>query len=88
MALDPLVLKPLNITVIRFTHDGMLVKSTLVLEAVTAVPDTIGANVPVTFTSVCVVLPATAGAANVTEPLVSPERTKDAMIYSLNYNPA
>jgi hypothetical protein len=80
MALDPLVLKPLNITVIRFTHDGMLVKSTLVLEAVTAVPDTIGASVPVVATNVCVLLPETAGADTVIEPLVSPERTKLAMM--------
>jgi hypothetical protein len=72
-------LTPFNITVIRFTHDGMPVKSTLVPDAVTAVPDTIGANVPVTFTSVCVVLPATAGADTVIEPDVSPERTKEAI---------
>jgi hypothetical protein len=76
----PFVLTPLSITVIRFTHDGIPVKSTLVLEAVTAVPETIGANVPVTFTSVCVVLPATAGADTVIEPDVSPARTKEAMI--------
>jgi hypothetical protein len=74
------VLTPLSTTVIRLTQDGISVKSTLVPEAVTAVPDTMGASVPVTFTSVCVVLPATAGAATVIDPLVSPERTTEAMI--------
>ncbi len=72
--------------VIRRTHDGMLVKSAEVVKFVTAVkavPGTIGANVPVTFTSVCVVLPATAGADTVIEPDVSPDRTKEAMIYPL-----
>ena len=79
----------LNITVIRLAHEGMPVKSMLVpLVEATAVPDTIGANVPVTFTSVCVVLPATAGADTVIEPDVSPERTKDAMIYPLQNYPA
>ena len=77
----PLLLKPLNITVTRFTHDGMPVKSTDVPDAVTAVPDTMGANVPVTAASVCVLLPETAGAATVIDPLVSPDRTKEAMIY-------
>ncbi len=47
---------------------------------VDAVPLTIGASVPETFTSVCVVLPATAGADTVIEPDVSPDRTKEAMI--------
>jgi hypothetical protein len=52
-------LTPDNITVIRFTHDGMPVKSTLVPDAVTAVPDTIGANTPVSSTNVSVLLDAT-----------------------------
>jgi hypothetical protein len=77
---EPFVLTPLNITVMRLTHDGIPVKSIDVPDVeATAVPDTIGANVPVTLTSVWVVLPATAGAANVTDPLVSPERTKEAI---------
>jgi hypothetical protein len=39
----PFVLTPLNITVIRFTHDGMPVKSMLVpLVDATEVPDTKG----------------------------------------------
>jgi hypothetical protein len=42
MLLVPFVLTPLNITVIRFTHEGMPVKSTEVPEAVTAVADTKG----------------------------------------------
>jgi hypothetical protein len=42
--LDPFVLRLFIITVIRFAHDGMPVKSTLVLEAVTAVPEI--SNVP------------------------------------------
>ena len=42
------MLTPLNITVIRFTHDGMLVKSMLVPDVeATAVPDTNGYVVPV-----------------------------------------
>jgi hypothetical protein len=36
---DPFVLTPFNITVIRFTHEGMLVKSTEVPLALTDVPD-------------------------------------------------
>jgi hypothetical protein len=81
MGMDvPFVDTPLNITVIRLTHDGMPVKSMLVpLVEATAVPDTMGANVPVTATSVCVLLPATAGADTVIDPLVSPDRTKEAI---------
>ena len=47
----------------------------------TVVPLTIGANVSVTATNVCVDEPATVGADSVTEPLVSPEITTEAMIY-------
>jgi hypothetical protein len=77
----PLVLTPLNITVIRLTHDGIDVNSIDVWPAqVTAVPLMIGANVSVAATNVCVLLPATAGADTVIEPLVSPARTKLAMM--------
>jgi hypothetical protein len=76
----PFVLTPLNITVTRFTQLGIDVKSMLVpLVDATAVPDTMGANVPVVATNVCVLLPETAGADTVIEPLVSPARTKDAI---------
>jgi hypothetical protein len=79
-----LKLTPLKITLTRFTHDGMPVKSIDVPDVdATAVPLTIGASVPVTFTNVCVVLPATAGADTVIEPDVSPDRTKEAMINPL-----
>ena len=68
----------------RFTHDGIPVNSGAVwLVSVIAVPDTIGASVPVTAASVCVLEPATAGADTVIDPLVSPDRTKEAMIYPL-----
>jgi hypothetical protein len=66
----------------RFTQLGIDVKSMLVpLVDATAVPDTIGASVPVVATNVCVFDPATAGADTVIDPLVSPERTKEAIIY-------
>jgi hypothetical protein len=45
------------------------------------------ANVADVAGSVKVVVPATAGAAKVTEPLVSPDITMLAIMYSLNYNP-
>jgi hypothetical protein len=77
----PFVLTPWNITVIRFTHEGMLVNSIDVpLVDATAVPEINGARVPVAATSVCVFDPATAGAATVIDPLVSPEKTTEAMI--------
>ena len=48
MGLEPLVETPANITVIRFTHDGIDVKSILVpLVDATAVPETNGLNVPI-----------------------------------------
>lgn len=85
----PFVLTPLNITVIRLTHDGIDVKSIDVPDVdATAVPDTIGANVPVVATNVCVLLPETAGADTVIVPDVSPERTTEAMIYPLQNYPA
>jgi hypothetical protein len=66
----------------RFTQEGILVKSIEVPEVdATAVPETIGAKVPDTATKVCVVVPDIVGAANVTEPLVSPERTTDAILF-------
>lgn len=71
----PFVLKPLYIIVIRLAHDGIPVKSTLAVDAVTTVPDTMGANVPVVATSVCVFDPATAGAAKVMVPDVEPSST-------------
>ena len=49
IALDPFVLTPLNITVIRLTHDGMPVKSNEVPEVdATAVPETSGYMLVVT----------------------------------------
>ena len=70
-------LTPASITVMRLTHDGMPVKSADVPDVVvTAVPDTIGASVPVAATNVCVLVPATAGAATVTVPEVEPSSTK------------
>lgn len=85
----PFVLTPLNITVMRFTHDGIDVKSIDVPDVeATAVPDTIGASVPVVATNVCVLLPETAGADIVIVPDVSPERTTEAMIYPLQNYPA
>ena len=74
----------------RFTHDGILVNSGAVwLVSVIAVLLTTGASVSVTATNVCVLDPATAGADTVIEPDVSPDRTKEAMIYPLsNHNPA
>ena len=57
----------------RLTHEGMLVKSIDVPDVdATAVPAISGANVPVAATSVCVLVPATAGAANVIPPDVYP----------------
>ena len=79
--LDPFVLTAENITVIRFTQLGIDVKSTDVPDADTDVPEINGASVPVAATSVCVFDPATAGADTVIDPLVSPERTKEAIIY-------
>ena len=67
----------------------MPVKSMLVpLVDATAVPCTNGASVPVAATNVCVDEPATAGADSVTEPLVSPEITTEAMIYPYLKNEA
>ena len=63
-ALAPFVLTPLNITVIRFTQDGMLVKSIDVPDVeATAVPEVIAPPWMVLFVSVCVsVVPTTAPA--------------------------
>jgi len=91
MESDPVRLTALNITVIRLAHDGMLVKSAEVVKFVTAVkavPLMIGANVSVAATNVCVLLPATAGADTVIEPDVSPARTKEAIIYLSDDDPA
>ena len=75
--LVPLVDTPLNITVIRLTHDGMPVKSIDVPDVdATAVPLTTGARVSVTATSVCVLVPATAGASIVMLPDVDPSRIR------------
>lgn len=47
MRLEPFVLTPLNITVIRLTHDGMPVKSMLVPDVeATAVPEVIPSTAP------------------------------------------
>ena len=75
--LVPLVLTPLNNTVMRFTHDGIEVKSTLVPLAVTAVANVLTELVAVAACKVSVFDPATAGAATVTVPLVSPDMTTD-----------
>jgi len=79
---------PLNITVIRFTHDGMLVKSMLVPEVdATAVPLINGARVPVAATSVWVLVPDTAGALIVLCPDVSPDIVRDLIIHTLQNHP-
>jgi hypothetical protein len=67
---------PCIIRVIRFTHEGILVKSMLVPEVddcAVAIVD--GARVPVAATSVWVLVPATAGAAIVIVPDVEPFNT-------------
>ena len=61
-------------TVIRVTQDGIFIKSTDAPDVgVTAVANTLGASVPVPAASVIVFVPAIAGAAMDTAPLVSPE---------------
>jgi hypothetical protein len=81
-----LVETALNITVIRFTQDGKLVKSMLVpLVDATEVPETtepltpFTTTVPVPAGNESVLEPATAGADNVIVPLVSPDITTDAI---------
>jgi len=76
----PLVDTPLNITVIRFTQLGMLVKSIEVPDVdATAVANVLTDIVAVAACKVIVLVPATAGAASVTCPDVSPVKTSELM---------
>ena len=82
------MLTPLNTIVIRFTQLGILVKVMAVpLVVATAVPLTIALAVPATNTvpvlagSVIVLVPATAGAAKVIAPDVSPEITTELILF-------
>jgi hypothetical protein len=69
-------------TVIRFTQLGKPVKSIEVPEVdATAVANVLTELVAVAACSVIVFDPATAGAANVTVPLVSPEMTTDDIFF-------
>ena len=78
----PLVETPLNITVIRLIQLGSAVKSMLVpLVDVTAVDNVFMELVAVPACKVSVLDPATAGAATVTVPLVSPEITTDDIYF-------
>jgi hypothetical protein len=78
MPLVPFVLTPLNITVMRFTHDGKPVKSIAVPEVdATAVPETIAlltpliTTVPLPAGIVAVKFEAVAGATISTDPALA-----------------
>ena len=74
------MLTPTNITVMRFTQDGSPVKSMLVPDVeATAVASVFMELVAVPACKVSVLDPATAGAAKVTVPLVSPDMTSELM---------
>lgn len=78
----PFVDTPDNITVMRFTHEGKPVKSIDVPDVdATAVASVFIELVPVPACKVSVLDPATAGAATVTVPLVSPEMTTDDICF-------
>lgn len=80
ITLVPLVLTPLNITVIRFTHEGIPVNVMLVPDVdATAVANVLTDIVAVAACKVIVLVPATAGAASVTCPDVSPDMTSELM---------
>jgi len=84
----PFVETPLIITVIRLTQLGNEVKSIEVpLVEATAVDKTLAELVAVAASKVSVFVPATAGAAIVTAPLVSPEIITDD-IYFLKEQPS
>jgi len=79
----PLVDTPLNITVMRFTHDGIEVKSIEVPDVdATAVLSTLTDPLAVAAGKVTVLEPATVGTAKVTDPLVSPAMIKELIYYS------
>ena len=66
----------------RFTHDGKFVKSIFPpLVLATAVDNVLTELVAVAASKVSVFDPATAGAAMLTVPLVSPEITTDDMVF-------
>ena len=74
----PLVLTPANITVMRLIQLGKDVKSIEVPDVeATAVPNVLTELVAVAACKVSVFDPATAGAATVIVPLVSPDMTTD-----------
>lgn len=78
----PLVLTPLNITVMRLIQLGKLVKSIDVPDVeATAVDNVLTELVAVAASKVSVFDPATAGAAMLTVPLVSPEITTDDIYF-------
>ena len=73
----PFVLTPLNITVTRFAHAGMPVKSRLVpLVDACAVPLTIGASVPSSAASVWTTGTAVAGSLSVIDPPLAEFKTR------------
>ena len=73
---------PLNITVIRLIQLGKAVKSIEVPDVdATAVPKTLTELVAVAASKVSVFVPATAGAASVTAPLVSPDITSELILF-------
>ena len=79
---------PCNCTVIRLIHAGKPVKSMLVPDVdATAVANVLTDIVAVAACKVIVLDPATAGAANVTVPDVSPEMTSELIYFLLQNYP-
>ena len=80
MLLVPLVDTPTKVTVTRLTHAGIELNVMLVPDVdATAVANVLTELVAVAASKVSVFDPATAGAATVTVPLVSPDMTSELM---------